>query len=84
MTAPPLLTAGINDMKSTLKTFLAGNNPLRMGGLSRAQSLFSASGFDEGLLSENIQDLEDGSCWFVDVLDDNTAITYEVPADAQS
>jgi hypothetical protein len=56
-------------MKSTLKTFLKGNNPLSPGGkLKGSQILFCATGGDN--------DADDFGDWRIDVLDDGTAITY--------
>jgi hypothetical protein len=60
-------------MKSSLKTFLAGKNPLLISKLRNSITLVSA--VDSKLHDESIQELGEDD-WYVDVLDDGTAITY--------
>jgi hypothetical protein len=60
-------------MKSSLRTFLAGKNPLLISKLRNSITLGSA--VDSNLQNESIQELGEDD-WYVDVLDDGTAITY--------
>jgi hypothetical protein len=55
-------------MKSSLKTFLAGKNPYNGWHLKESKDL-------EDFPSCYSRD-KDGTWWYVDVLDDGTAITY--------
>ena len=59
--------------KSTLKKFLAGKLPEFEGGfIPGAKGLGSVTGdFDLDTIH-----VEDGESWFIDVLEDGTAITY--------
>jgi hypothetical protein len=78
MTAQQLLTVLIN-VKSSLKTFLAGKNPLvidpaEQSKLVDSETLGVVSGFDR-CGDNNTYYCDDGR-WQIDVLDDGTAITY--------
>jgi len=60
-------------MKSSLKTFLAGKNPLNI--LKLRNSITLATAVNGSPYTDSTQELGEDD-WYVDVLDDGTAITY--------
>jgi hypothetical protein len=63
-------------MKSSLKTFLAGENGVTgNSALKDTKQLIDLCCCDE--TNQDFWDSETGRLWAVDVLDDGTAITYQ-------
>lgn len=62
-------------MKSSLKTFLAGKNPYGQSKGEFATGLKDS----EPYLDKGVNDFyidKNGDAWYIDILDDDTAITY--------
>ena len=64
-------------MKSSLKTFLAGKNPYvdQQAVLKNAVCLTAVISVFEGLIEKGLFWTDEG-VWYIDALDDGTAITY--------